>query len=435
MSLGHMYLSAVLEANSLSSLLMQGDISALFKPSEIEAYEFIRAFVKKHGALPAASTIYTHLGTELTQHTEPPTYYLELMQTRHVDITLKKALIEADKLLDAGNKQPEKALEVLTQCVLGLAMQKSSKQITDFRNAYDIIIPAYQSKFVSEAVNGLMYGWPTMDKATGGLRAGDMVSFVGRPGKGKTFQMLYAALYGWNQAGQLHLALESAAGSDTQMEIPDNGSRMFVSMEMSTIAIMERMAAMQTHVGMTKLKNAAFGTQKYNQLKKGLTEVHGFGEPFWIIDGNLAATVEDIWLLQRQLKPDATFIDGGYLVKHPTERDRFRRVAENADLMKGELASEAPLTVSWQFAKSASKKKKGEKVDGDDVGYSDAIFQVSSILAGLFEPDTVETLKERQVEILKGRGGETGGFRTNWDFVNMDFSEIVGVDLSELQFI
>lgn len=60
-----------------------------------------------------------------------------------------------------------------------------------------------------------------------------------------------------------------------------------------------------------------------------------------------------------------------------TERDRFRRVAENADLIKQELASIAPTVVSWQFARSASKKnaKKGEEVTMDDIGYTDAIGQ------------------------------------------------------------
>ena len=122
-------------------------------------------------------------------------------------------------------------------------------------------------------------------------------------------------------------------------------------------------------------------------------------------------------------------------MKHATERDRYRRVAENADLMKQELAALAPTTVSWQFAKSASKKKKGEQVTGDDVGYSDAIYQVSSVLMGLFEPDSVETLNRRKVEILKGRKGEVGSFVTNWNFTRMDFSEILSTNISDLQFI
>jgi len=95
----------------------------------------------------------------------------------------------------------------------------------------------------------------------------------------------------------------------------------------------------------------------------------------------------------------------------------------------------APTTVSWQFAKTASKKKKGEAVTGDDVGYSDAIYQVSSLLTGIFQPETVETIHQRVHEILKGRKGQVGRYTTRWDFQNMDFSEIMEVDVGDLQFV
>jgi hypothetical protein len=70
-----------------------------------------------------------------------------------------------------------------------------------------------------------------------------------------------------------------------------------------------------------------------------------------------------------------------------------------------------------------------------DRAYADAIGQVSSLVLGLFEDDTVETLKRRNVKVLKGRNGETGSFITNWDFIGMNFSEVVQHDVSELNFI
>ena len=193
----------------------------------------------------------------------------------------------------------------------------------------------------------------------------------------------------------------------------------------------------EAHVPMTKLQKGRLTTTWAKSLKKGLTEIKAYGEPFYVIDGNLTATVEDIWMLARQLKPGAIFIDGGYLVKHPTERDRYRRVAENAELMKTELAAIAPVVCSWQFAKTASKKdkKKGEKVTLDDIGYTDAIAQVSSLVLGIFENETVETIKQRTIEILKGRAGEVGSFKTRWDFDVMRFDEIVAQDTEDLQFI
>ena len=76
-----------------------------------------------------------------------------------------------------------------------------------------------------------------------------------------------------------------------------------------------------------------------------------------------------------------------------------------------------------------------EKVTGDDIGYSDAIFQVSSLVLGLFEEDSVETLKQRMVEILKGRSGEVGHFFTHWNFEQMIFSEIEPTAIEDMQFM
>ena len=273
-------------------------------------------------------------------------------------------------------------------------------------------------------------GWPSLDEITGGLIKGDLISFIGRPAAGKTWQMLYAAHHGWETSGKAHLL---AKEKGVECDVPPQ-SRMFVSMEMATLAITQRLAAMQSHQDAFKVKSAALLKDNKQKLTASLYEIQGYPAPFYVVDGNLAATIEDIAILARQLKPDAIFIDGAYLLAHPTERDRYRRVAENCHLMKRELAQLAPVAASWQFAKTASKKKKGDKADLDDIGYTDAIAQISSIVVGISEEESVETMKCRVNEIMKGRSGETGAFRTNWNFQTMDFQEVAMIDLNDLHY-
>ena len=231
-----------------------------------------------------------------------------------------------------------------------------------------------------------------------------------------TWMMLFGALNAW------------ASGLPT----------MFVSMEMSQVPVQQRLASMHTHLPMTKIKGGGLDTQDYERFKAELVKLQGQDVPFYVLDGNLAATVEGIWALARHLKLGSIWIDGGYLLKHPTERDRYKRVAENAELIKSELASMCPTVTSWQFArpKNASKKKDApkEKQDLDDIGYTDAIGQVSSLVLGLMQQESVETSTGREVDILKGRDGQTGQFNINWNFTAMDFSEVKAVELSDLQF-
>lgn len=245
-----------------------------------------------------------------------------------------------------------------------------------------------------------------------------------------TWQMLYAAMHGW-----LASNLAIAKGKDVPTQ-----SRLFVSMEMKPLPIQQRLASMLSHLAIKDIDTANLNTKYLNKLKKDLLAIQGFAAPFYVVDGNLTATVEDIWALARQLDVDGIFIDGGYLLKHPRERDRFKRVAENAELIKSDLCDLAPTAVSWQFSRTGSKKqlKKGETPGLDDIGYTDAIAQVSSLALGLSQDDSVETMIRRRVDILKGRKGETGSFLTNWKFSGpgaMDFSEVLNVAVEDLQFI
>jgi hypothetical protein len=416
-----MYLSAMLAEGSLLSLMQLGKIDHLFKANEVPAYQFIREFVKLYHNLPTAETIENHTGETLVQHLEPAAYYFDLMETRHVEMSVKRAIKDANDLLLPENKDPDAALKVLTVAAMQLIAQKTAKSVVDFREAYDFVINDYLSKWKDSDEHGLMFGWPYLDDMTGGLIKGDMISFIGRPAKGKTWQMLYGAHYGWNKAAK-------------EVDPQHDQSRLFVSMEMSILAIEQRLAAMQTHVPGMGLKHAKLTTPAYKKLKSGLLEIKDYGAPFYVVDGNLTSTVQDIHMMALQLKPAAIFIDGAYLVQHPYERDRYRRVAENCDLIKKLLCPLAPTAASWQFAKTAAKKagKKGEKVELEDIGFTDAIAMNSSLVLGLFEEDTIGTLKQRKVEVLKGRNGETGSFMTNWNFSGMNFSEVASVAVEDL---
>jgi replicative DNA helicase len=431
MSLGLMFISAALAEGSVSEFLQFGNIEELFKANEVEQYVFVRDFVKKYAKIPAEDTIKAHTGAELFPHKETAQYYFDLLSKRHVEITLKQVMKKAADMLQPDVKDADSALKLITSTIMKLMTTKHQKQISDFREAFGLIIPEYVQQYSAEMGNRLMLGWQTFDEMSGGLVRGDLISFVGRPAIGKTYQMLYSAMHGWRKANEQYLQTG---------ELPEGSSRMFVSMEMDRLPIQQRMAAMQASIPMDHVKHAALSTVGFKKLKDGLVNVAKYGAPFWVVDGNLTATVEDIYMLARQLKPGAIFIDGGYLLKHPTEKDRYRRVAENADLAKKELASLVPTVCSWQFARPKNKGGKkadgaNEKLDLDDIGYTDAIAQVSSIVIGMFEEQSIETIMRRLMALLKGRNGEVGSWITNWDFKTMDFSEHIAQAVSELQFV
>ena len=125
------------------------------------------------------------------------------------------------------------------------------------------------------------------------------------------------------------------------------------------------------------------------------------------------------------------------MIQNTKERDRFARLNATVDGLKKRISKLAPTVASFQFNREAAKeakKKKGEsKIGLEHIFGSDAIGMNSSLVLGLFEEESVATVKQRRIEILKGRSGETGAFTTNWRFDTMDFSQIDEVSLEELQ--
>lgn len=415
MTVGKMLLSRISLTNDVTVFATNPDLLQHLVAGEIEVFLFMKDFLKKHGAVPKFETVKLHTGVTLQHVEEPVDYYLHLVKTRFVRSQLVGMLQEASSELNEG-KGPEEILANLVSKGMLLKIGTVENKVVDYRKAADLLYQQAKQAFYLGNPGGLMTGWKYYDDMSGGLLPGDMLSIVGRPASGKSWLLIWMAFLSWLQGNPVLL----------------------VSMEMSPLLIMQRLSSVDTQISMTKLKTKGLLPKQldayFDLLKKNEAKEHGF----FVLDGNLSSTVEDIWLSAQVMKPRSIWLDGGYLVKHPTERDRFRRVAENADLMKQTLTPLAPTTVSWQFAKPPKTAKKAEPKDfsGDDIGYSDAIIQVSSSALGIMQEETVETVNKKRVKLLKGRNGEMGEFNINWKFDPYpDFSEMVDTEIGSLKYL
>lgn len=385
----------------------------MFKQQEQAAFEWVAAHVKKHHALPKPETLVSAFPAigELTAP-EPPSYYAEHLENRFFNELINEANLASQQILKDDPTAIDKALEALKNASHIIAKQRYRTRLVDVgAEGPSMVMQAYQNTLLVEKV--AEFGWPYLDGLTGGLLGGDIVSFVGRPAAGKTFQVLYAAIHNWRQGRNV----------------------LFVSMEMAPLPIIQRISAMYAHTNLTQLKQGAYSTHAvaggkstFSTFVEGLKGMASEKSKLWVVDGNLAASPEDVYELAVQVGADLVFIDGAYLMKNKNPRlDRFTRVAENSETMKvctSEL--EIPTFASWQFNREASKKKDIKQSGGlEDIAYSDAIGQISTVVLGLFQEDTVETLYQRTIKVLKGRNGEIGEFKVWWNFMTMDFTQVI----------
>jgi len=420
-AVGKQLLASLIDSkDGLQQFVGMGLEKQWFRTGEEEIYDYMVDHVTQYGTFPTRDTILKHTSELLPPITsEPPAYYLDQTKQRYVHTTIRKGLVDVEPLLVM--KKPYEALEILNAMVLDLVLQKHGNKIVDFAaDAHDMLKKDWEKKNILEW-EGVEMGWPYMDKMTGGLETDDVVGIIGRPAAGKTYNVLHMAQHAWYHQKKKPLV---------------------ISMEMKPLPIMHRLSAMYTHLPITKIKHMEISTKWKEKLWPELYNLKEFGTPFWIVDGGMASTVRDIALLASQLQPDCVYIDGAYLLRHPDKRlRRWERIAENVEAIKEDIGTALgiPTVASFQFNRDAVKKKKAiEDVGLEDIAGADAIGQICSIVLGLFQEDSVETLRQKRIDVLKGRYGETGRFNINWIFdlwPYMDFSEKPKETAKQLQFV
>jgi replicative DNA helicase len=410
-TLGELLLGSLLKEN-VSSFVKKGDLTHLFFGTEQERYKWVQGFVKEYGKLPSTDTVLAELQTKLPETEEPATYYVDICKKRYVEEEMKRASKEATEILQGpALKDPIKAFEHMLKVLHGVKIGMEHDYLQDFRNT-DVIEGYLQAAWAGD-IEGVEMGWPYMDEMSGGLHGGDVVSIVARPGMGKTWMLLWAALHAWRQGW----------------------TPLFVSMEMDLLLLQMRLAGIVASIEPKKLKTGWIDPKEKERLAKYLGRVAGAENPFWLADGNLTSTVNDVAMYAAQLQPDIIFIDGAYLLSHEDKRlNKYQRVDANCEMIKKNLAAKLrlPVVASFQFNRDADKKIKKKDKDGnqkeevglEDIAHSDAIGQISSLVLALFEEETPETLHQKRVDVLKGRSGEKGVFRCAWDFKKVDFSQV-----------
>ena len=394
----------------------------LFKGIEVDVFKWAEAHLQKYFDLPKLPTLEAQFPDVVeVDCPEPPAYYIDLLEKRYFHGLINAANIESQQILKDDKDAWAASQNVMEKALLKINEQKYSRKILNVgQDAPKLLIDAYHHHGYND--DAVIFGWPYLDDMCGGLQGGDVASFVGRPAAGKSWLSLFSGLVNWRKGHNV----------------------LFVSMEMTALAVAQRLGSMFTEVPIKQVKMgnlpsmAMFSDKdgkpvavnsKYKQFVDGLHKMKEAPGEFQIVDGNLAANVDDIYLIANRLKSSLVIVDGGYLVRNPNPKlDRFTRVAENVEAMKRHSTDlNIPTLASWQFNRTASSKGKGQlkgqKAGLDDIGYSDAIGQISSIVLGLFQDEGIETINKRRLDLLKGRNGEVGNFSINWLFDVMNFHE------------
>jgi len=417
---------------ALVSSILKGDINQLhhlgikeefLQEDEKDALNYLTEHVYKFGVIPNLETLQEHVDTFVpVVVSEPAEYYIDQLKNRYFYRTMNTAMKQARAEMQVLNPTDNMLapMDLLSEAMLALKFIEHERDLFDFRDAYSVIKAAYVEASKGGHENSITLGWDTIDVMSGGLVPGDVVSYIGRPGLGKTWSILHSMHHAWWNEGKTALLL---------------------SMEMIPKIIMQRMTAMHTHTGLTALKSAELTTKTKNKVFNEMKAIKGHDKPCWIVDGNLTATVDDLKILCAQLKPDVVFVDGAYMLSPSIGyHSKWDKVTNTVEEIKRDIATNLGTVsvLSYQFNREAAKKAKkaADDIGLEDIGLSDAIGQISTLVLALLDNESIQTEVKRKMTIMKGRNGERGEFFMNWCFKTMDFSEILPEDMqSNLSFL
>jgi len=251
---------------------------------------------------------------------------------------------------------------------------------------------------------GVTYGWQPLDELTQGALPGTVTTLVARPNMGKSYFLIRMA----------NSALR--AGHSVLM----------VNMDMPNLQTGRRAIGLLAGLNPDLIRRgrlSPWGQEIFHET----VEAIGYGAPFHMVSGSFHKGVTDIDLLIGEFQPDVVFIDASYLLwpeKKDGRRARWENMAEVGEaVQKLALKWNRPIIQTVQFNRDTEDKTKAGL---ENIGGTDNIGQVSSVVLGLFPGEPPNETVRRVVKILKNRDQALGEFQTNYLFNPPNFDWVVG---------
>lgn len=378
-----------------------------FKDKEVEAYNFIKDFVLDYGVSPRLDTIGRHIGlpevfNKLPEVSEDFGYWIHQVVERKRYEDIRECMLDMRGCLE--NQKLEDALRIMGNKYISIRDTYTTRRITPLREVQREVLHKHDTFQRQAGLAGISFGFPFIDKRSGGAQNGDYIIIVGQTGVGKTYLALKVGLSAHNTGSNI----------------------LFLSTEMPNLQAARRVLAMEGQFSADDLKKGRlsyFGRMRADEIiSRGITHQGVMGNYFHLLPGGMFPTVEDFSIVVKELKPDMAIIDGAYLLQ-ATARTWWEKNMEVAMTLKNlSLVEDIPILATYQYL-----KKDVGKVEG--VGGGFAIPQIASMVLS-FEYERKEDMNSSQevqyrvLRLTKGRDGEFGSIRVKYDMKTSQLIEV-----------
>jgi replicative DNA helicase len=369
-----------------------------FRDKEKRVFEFLTEHAGEYGILPQPETVERSLELSFPDYpNEPIEYWITRLRVRQESRLIADGTNSVRELLNEGKLA--EARSVLKSTVSEIEVINPSSQLFPLHELGKGVLEDTKDRQMSGGIKGISFGIPYMDEVTDGAQGGDSIAICGRPGSGKTYVLSKAVVAGYQQH-----------------KVP-----MVVTMEMSAKQLARRQLGLLEQVSVTQIRLGRlshWGEQKLRNGIVSLENAHNDGHPFYILQGNLMTTVEDVGNFAKEMRPDALYVDGAYLMMSNLKfGSKWERISHTAEYLKSlALTLDIPVISTYQF----NRKGGGSLAN---IGGADSVGQLASIVIGIETESATDeasigswsSVDYKILEFLKGREGEKGKVRIMFD--------------------
>jgi len=362
------------------------------------AYEFVCEYAKIHGTVPDPSIVLGKTGVDVGVATGPAEFFIAEILNRQVHFRLQSGVEETIDILKS--RDPQKALDRLEQLTKAIR-----REVTTGSKTEGIAPLAGQVKDLYDKVKagarGILTPWPSVNEETYGFWPQDLVIFVGRLGKGKTWIAVALVDFAW------------ASGHKV----------LFATTEMSKVKIVQRLCAYRMKLPYDDLRKGRLGVFAEKKFYGGVQELMK-ADGIEFVGGDFDFRIESFRAAVDEAAPEAVFLDGAYLVK-VDGGSRTERAANVFDELKRQAhGTKIPHIVTTQFNREA-KANMTSKVSADQIALTDVAGWNGDVIYGVVQSEDMKKDQKMGLQPIKMREGPgIEPVKINWNFDVMDFSEI-----------
>ncbi len=379
---------------------------------ERDVYDFMQRHHDQHRVLPTNAIISDNTGIVLPTVDQPVSYYMSRTRQRALFTRLTNGDDSAYNRLQEAFQDPRRRMGDIQDAIDEMYALKS--RFVDSGTGIETseaLLPELQASMNAAmmsggSIHGITTGYAELDYVLDGYNNGDLVVWVGRPGRSKSWYLLKQCHAAWN-AGYKPL---------------------YVSMEMGGLQNMRRILGIHSGINPTHMKRGTIQTLARPYLDRAVNELLAL-RPLHMVTANFSRTVDQIASFIDEYTPDIVYIDAGYLLSPRKKRygssGRRETISDVIEELK-ELAANTgiPFVITVQFNRQAEHRRRSASGEGfnpishlslAEIGETDVIGQAATHVLGIeYPPAPLGQDQYRCFGFLKGREGENGWWLTRF---------------------